>query len=132
MHLYASGTHIFESVSMDTIIRMGTVALLAALVFSAAPACAAGEDDEAWIASYIATGKAPGLIRSKSQERGIEFEALSGITGKRARFLLANGRERIGVVEQVEKNQVTLRSQYNSGYFRYSLARRDIRAIKVD
>lgn len=136
MRLYASNIRMtstfFGDASMHAIIHAGTVALLTAGLFFATQANAADQDDEAWIASYVASGKAPGLIRNKSQERGIEFDALSSITGKRARFLLANGRERIGVVEQVEKNRVHLRSQYNSGYFRYSLARRDIRAIKVD
>lgn len=132
MHLYAAGVCNFGGASMNAIFRTGTAALLAASIFCAAPLHAAGEDDEAWIASYVASGKAPGLIRNKAQERAIEFEALPGIAGKRARFLLANGRERIGVVEQVEKNRVHLRSQYNSGYFRYSLARGDIRAIRVD
>jgi hypothetical protein len=132
MRLYAAGVRIFGGTLMSVMFRTGTVALLAAAMFCAAPLHAAGEDDEAWIASYVASGKAPGLVRNKAQERVIEFDALPGIAGKRARFMLANGRERIGVVEQVEKNRVHLRSQYNSGYFRYSLARGDIRAIRVD
>jgi len=108
-------------------------AAMAALMFALCPAAQAqDEGDDGWIAGYVASGRAPGITRPKNQERLIDFEILASIAGKRARFELSDGRERMGVVERVEGDTVFLRAHYVSGFFRYSLARRDIRAIRLD
>ena len=106
--------------------------LLASTLLASASARAAGEDDEAWIARYLASGKAPGLVRAHARAQDVEFSQLSGHLGRRARFVLADGRERRGIVESVSGGQVQVRAQFGSGFFLYSLSRNDIRGIQLD
>ncbi len=103
-------------------------------VLAIAPCASAQQEvnDDGWIASYVASGKAPGITRPKNQDRQIGFELLSGIVGKRARFEMVAGKERIGVVESVKGDTVFVRTLHTSGFSSYSLARRDIRAIRLD
>ncbi|MCX7557513.1 hypothetical protein OS187_11935 [Xanthomonadaceae bacterium JHOS43] len=105
---------------------------LAPLLFLAAPAYAAGEEDEAWIARYMSSSSAPGLARGSAQARTVEFAQLSGHIGRRARFVLSDGRERRGLIEGVRGSEVQVRAQFGGGFFLYTLARADLRAIQLD
>lgn len=107
-------------------------ALLLASLLLASSAHAIGEDDEAWIARYMASPSAPGLARNSSQARVLEFAQLSGQVGRRVRFTLNDGRERRGIVEGVRGNTVQVRAQFGGGYSLYTLARNDIRSIQLD
>lgn len=106
--------------------------LLASLLMSALPVHAAGEEDEVWIARYMSTATAPGLVRSAAQARVLEFTQLSHHVGQRARFVLTNGRERRGIIEGVRGGEVQLRAQFGGGFFLYSLSRGEIRDIRLD
>ena len=101
-----------------------------ALACCAGAASAAGEDDEAWIARYIDGARAPGV--ALRTEHSIGFDQLSKFVGHRVRVDLANGRERRGIVERVDRSSALLRSQYSGGFFRYTLSRDDVRGIRVD
>ena len=109
-----------------------TAMLMASLLLFALPLHAAGEDDEAWIARYMASAGAPGLVRSAAQARVLEFAQLSNHVGQRARFVLTNGRERRGIIEGVRAGEVQLRAQFGGGFFLYSLSRGEIRDIRLD
>ncbi len=109
-----------------------TALLLASLLMLALPAHAAGEDDEAWIARYMSSAAAPGLSRGSAQARTLEFAQLSGHVGRRARFVLADGRERRGIVEGVRGGEVQVRAQFGGGFFLYTLSRSEIRGIQLD
>lgn len=106
--------------------------LLATLLMVPAVSHAAGEEDEAWIASYMASASAPGLARSGRQARTLEFAQLSGHIGRRVRFTLDGGRERRGLVEGVRGDEVQLRTQLSGGFSLSSVSRRDIRSIQLD
>ena len=93
---------------------------------------AAGEQDEAWIARYIASGKSPGVTISADRVRTIGFDQLAGVVGRRVTVSLGDGRERRGILERVDENGAHLRSQFGTGFFRYTLARADVRDIKLD
>lgn len=109
-----------------------TALLLASLLMLALPVRAAGEDDEAWIAKYMSQAAAPGLSRSGAQARAVEFAQLSGLVGRRARFVLSDGRERRGIVEGLRGGQVQVRAQFGGGFFLYTLSRNEIRSIQLD
>lgn len=46
--------------------------------------------------------------------------------------MLRDGRERRGTVEGVDGQVVLLRTQLDTGFFRYGVARADVRAIRED
>ena len=112
--------------------RTPVALLLASLTLVAAPSHAAGEEDEAWIAGYMAAASAPGLARNSRQVRVIEFPQLSQHIGRRVRFILEGGRERGGIVDSVRGNEVQVRVQLSGGFSQYSLLRSDIRSIQLD
>ena len=101
-----------------------------ALACSAGAASAAGEDDEAWIARYVGSARAPGV--ALPTEQSIGFDQLAKFVGHRVRVDLGHGRERRGIVERVDRNSALLRSQYSGGFFRFTLSRGDVRGIRVD
>jgi hypothetical protein len=106
--------------------------LIVAMFGWAGFAQAAGEQDEAWITRYIASGKAPGLALSPERSQSIGFDQLSRFVGRRVRVDLQDGRERRGIVEKVDESGAVLRSQVAGGFFRYTLSRAETRAIRVD
>lgn len=109
-----------------------TALLLASALMFAAPVDAAGEDDEVWIARYMSSAAAPGLARGSGRAQPVEFAQLSGHAGRRARFVLSDGRERRGIVEGVRAGEVQVRAQFGGGFFLYSLSRGEIRSIHLD
>jgi hypothetical protein len=110
--------------------RVSGLLLGFALLGCAGVAEAAGEDDAAWIARYVASGRAPGVALRTEQKIG--FDQLSKFVGHRVRVELDNGRERRGIVERVDRTSARLRSQFSGGFFRFTLSRDDVRGIRVD
>lgn len=110
----------------------GALALCCATLMATGAARAAGEADEAWIAAYMARGGAPGTAASDPREADIAFDRLDDWQGRRVRVVLRDGRERRGIVEGVDGQVVLLRTQLDTGFFRYGIARADVRAIRED
>lgn len=112
--------------------KAGALALCCAAMLGTGAARAAGESDEAWIAAYMARADAPGAPRPALREAEIAFDELRDWEGRRVRVMLRDGRERRGTVEGVDGQVVLLRTQLDTGFFRYGVARADVRAIRED
>lgn len=110
----------------------GVLALCCAALLATGAACAAGQSDEAWIAAYMARANAPGVPGTDLREAEIAFDQLDAWQGRRVRVMLRDGRERRGTVEGVDGQVVLLRTQLDTGFFRYGVARGDVRAIRED
>ena len=112
-------------------LKTGVLALCCAWALAGA-AQAAGDSDEAWIAAYMARADAPGAGTARAQDNEIGFAELDAWRGRRVRVALRDGRERRGIVEGVEGDIALLRTQLGSGFFRYGIARADVRGIRED
>lgn len=87
--------------------------------------------DEAWLRSHIGGGQAPGLIR-RSGPRAADVSKMAEQVGRRARFTLIDGHERVGIIESVNEGQVRVRAQFGGGFFLYTLSQAEIRSLRLD
>lgn len=91
-----------------------------------------GTDDEAWIKRQINSGMAPGLSARRDSARRIEFSDLSQYLGRRLRFVLNDGQQRLGIVTATQSDAVQVRAQFGSGFFLYQLPRSELRELHLD
>lgn len=103
-----------------------------ASILLAAPALAAGEDDEAWIARYVASRQAPGVPARGDANQLQGFEQLTRHLGRQVRIALLDGREQVGVVEHVDASGVRLRALLGSGPVEFAVARADLRGFRAE
>lgn len=87
--------------------------------------------DEAWLRSQISSGAAPGLVQ-RSAPRAADVAKVAEHVGRRARFALIDGHERIGIIDSVSDGQVRVRAQFGGGFFLYTLSQAEIRSLRLD
>ncbi|MBB5209660.1 hypothetical protein [Chiayiivirga flava] len=110
----------------------GRTGMLAVALALPAAGVRAADDDEAWVLRYMGAAMAPGVPVAAERARRVEFPELARLAGRRVRIEVADGSQRAGVVQQADADAVLLRVLRSTGQATVTLARADVRAVRVD